>query len=730
MSESSNHLILLDNNSAKGMFRGVIRVFSPISTLAIAEYTRWVLWTPVFIALGIGLYFSLSWEPPLFIGVISMAVVAIVTYLCRRKPGVFHAFYILLSILLGLVAAQVRTNGVDAVVLMREIGPTTVVGRAIQVEPKTNGARLLLENVSIGGLQPYATPERVRVTAWFDDAKAVSPGDWITIRAVLRPPAAPAAPDAFDFQRHAFFLQIGATGYAYGPPEIRRHWQDAATTDDLSAWIARIRLSTGDRIRNGLPGETGALAAALITGERLAIPKPAVTAMRNAGLAHLLAISGLHIGLVAGLVFFLLRAALALFPAVALHYPIKMWAALAALGAAFCYTLLAGATIPTLRSFIMMALVLGAVMIGRRAISMRSVALAASVVLLFRPESLLGPSFQLSFAAVTALVAGYEWMTSRVPEFWKKGNWVRRFLAYFASVALSTLVAGAATAPFAAFHFHQLASYGMIANLVAIPLTALCIMPAALAAVFLMPFGFESLPLGVMGLGIEGLLATARAVASLPGNLQAFSAVPMSALIVMTVGGLWLCLWQRGWRMIGPVAIALGLVIAWGAKKPVILASENAQIFAIQTAKELFIVGPGIKGNRYTQGAWLERAGYGRPARGPKQTGGAGDAIRCDHMGCVVRVEGAQKIAVVWDEGALLEDCWSMQIIVSAVPVRRRCDAPILVIDRFDLWQNGAYAIYLDGRDVRVEHTRNNRGDRPWTRAAKRMPPENRNPES
>ncbi len=730
MSESDNHLISLDNNSPKGMFRAVIRAFSPVSALVMAEYTRWVLWTPVFIGLGIGLYFSLSQEPPLSMGIIGMVTVAVSAFLFRRITGVFQLFFILFSVLLGLVAAQIRTKDVDAVVLMREIGPTSVVGRVIQVEPKTTGARLLLENVSIGGLEPFATPERVRVTARFDNADAVSPGDWISIRAVLRPPASPVSPDAFDFQRHAFFLQIGATGYAYGPPEIRQHWQDTAAPGDLSAWIARIRLSTGDRIRNSLPGEAGALAAALITGERLAIPKQTVTAMRNAGLAHLLAISGLHIGLVAGLVFFVIRAALALFPAIALHYPIKMWAALAALGAAFCYTLLAGTTIPTLRSFIMMALVLGAVMIGRRAISMRSVALAASIVLLFRPESLLGPSFQLSFAAVTALVAGYEWLTSRAPAFWKKGNWFRRFLVYFGSVALSTLIAGTATAPFAAYHFHQLASYGMIANLVAVPLTALCIMPSALVAIFLMPFGFESLPLDAMGVGIEGLLATARAVATLPGNLQTFSAVPVSALITIVLGGLWLCLWQRGWRIVGVVGIAAGLLSASVAETPLILASENAEIFAIQTADELFIVGPGVRGNRYTQGAWLERAGFGRSAQIPKQTGESDGAIRCDHMGCVVSTDGAQKIAVIWDEGALLEDCWTMDIIISAVPVRRRCDMPFQVIDRFDLWRNGAYAIYVNGKDVRVEHTRSTRGDRPWTRAAKRTPSETRIPES
>ena len=737
MSKQGKQLISLDYNASKRVMSVTAHGVSSVSSLALAEYTRWVLWIPVFLGTGIGWYFSLPAEPPLSIGIVGVATCAAAAFLGRRTVVIFQSFLILLAILLGLVAAQLRTIGVDGVVLSHEIGPTRVLGRVIQVEPKTDGARILLGNLSITGLPPFATPDRVRVTSRFKAPQAVAPGDWITVRAVLRPPSAPVAPGAFDFQRHAFFQKIGATGYTYGPPEISQRWQDSPSQGGFEAWLARLRLSTGDRIRSNLPGETGALAAALITGERLAIPNDAVTAMRNAGLAHLLAISGLHIGLVAGLVFFSVRAGLALLPGVALRHPIKVWAAMAALAAALGYSLLAGATIPTMRSFIMMALVLGAVMIGRRAISMRSVAMAASIVLLLRPESLLGPSFQLSFAAVTALVAVYEWLSSRIHTLWQSGSRSRRVVAYFGSVALSTLVAGAATAPFAAFHFHQLASYGMIANLVAVPLTALCIMPSALVAILLMPFGLESLPLGVMGLGIEGLLATARAVVAFPGNIQAFSAFPLSALTIMALGGLWLCLWLHAWRLLGGVAILAGVLVGWTAHKPVILASGNSQVFAIQSGSDLLIVGPGTRGNRYTQGAWLERAGYGRSARTSHSARSMGETtgtVRCDHMGCIVVGDSGQKISVVWDEGALLEDCWTSDIVISATPVRRRCDAPSQVIDRFDMWRNGAYAIYLDGRDIDIVHTREIRGDRPWTRAANRTRSRsgdpNRNPES
>lgn len=680
--------------------------------LVMAEYTQWVLWLPVFLGLGVGLYFSLPVEPSFYIGVGGLVLSAILLFLLRRSPYKFAASLAIFAVTLGFAAAQLRTVTVEGHFLEREIGPTRVSGKIVQVEPKKSGARLLLSNVSIAGLEPYEAPRHVRITVRYgkSDANLASPGDWVRLRAVLRPPAAPAAPGAFDFQRYAFFKEIGATGFALGPPDIRQSWQETENIPDFADWLGRARLSIGNRVRSQLPGETGALAAALITAERLAIPEEAVTAMRHAGLAHLLAISGLHIGLVAGLVFFLVRAVLALFPGIAVRYPIKAWAAVVALLAALGYTLLAGATIPTIRSFAMMALVLGAVMIGRRAISMRSVAVAASIILLFHPESLIGPSFQLSFAAVIALVAVYEWLSKRAPMFWKRGRWPRRIGTYLASVALSTLIAGAATAPFAAYHFHHLASFGMLANLIAVPLTALWIMPSALAAMVFMPFGLESISLDVMGTGVDVLLWTAREVADLPGNLRYFAAIPVSALALMAIGGLWICIWRLTWRVAGIPLIATGMVLAFIAPQPLVLVSENGEIFGIQGVGGFYVVGPGVRGNRYTQDAWLEQAGY-RDSKSASNT----DKLHCDHMGCVVPIPDGREISLLWDEGGLLEDCWRSKVIISSVPVRGNCTTPDIVIDRFDLWRDGAHALYLEGNEILMVSTRQARGERPWT---------------
>lgn len=214
-----------------------------------------------------------------------------------------------------------------------------------------------------------------------------------------------------------------------------------------------------------------------------------------------------------------------------------------------------------------------------------------------------------------------------------------------------------------------------------------------------------------MGLGVEGLLWSARMVADLPGNLRQFSAMPLSALVTIALGSLWICLWYRKWRLLGIPVIVAGILLTVSATNPTIVIAENAQVISIRSEENIYIVGPGVRGNRYTQKAWLERAGH--PEVMPVKTS---QALRCDHMGCVLTHPTDHKISIIWEEGALIEDCWTAEILISTTPVRLRCDHPSLIIDRFDLWRNGAYAIFVDGANIDVQNTRELRGERPWTR--------------
>jgi competence protein ComEC len=445
------------------------------------ERERWFLWLPVAWGLGCGLYFSLPTEPPLLLGPALLLLVALAAWrdLQHQAPAGAPLWLGIGAIAAGLTAASVHTLQVTAPVLEQR-GAYMVDGRVLLVEERVKGQRLLLDQLAIEDLEAAATPLRIRVSRR-NDAPAVIAGDRVRMRAMLMPPSPPSAPHGFDFARYAFFEQIGAVGYGLG--DVERIAAAERWTWQLG--LARLRQRIAGAITAAVPDESGAVATALLTGLRGAIPEHVWHNMQVAGIAHLLAISGLHLGLVAGTLFFALRFALALVPPLALRLPTKKVAAAMALVGAFGYLLLTGMTVPTQRAFIMTALMLVAVMADRNPFSMRLVAWAALFVLLFQPNSILGASFQMSFAAVIGLIAVYETGVGQRPD--RFAGLDRRFALYVAGVALTTLVASLATAPFAIYHFGRLPTYGLLGNLVAVPLTAFWIMPLGLLGLILLP---------------------------------------------------------------------------------------------------------------------------------------------------------------------------------------------------------------------------------------------------
>ncbi len=686
-----------------------------------AERDRWALWIPVGFAAGVGGYFALEREPAAWLGAVVLGLAAAAGVLGRRRPGLLLACLALAVVSAGFAAAQFRTASVAAPVLEKRIGPVAVSGRIVAVERRAAGWRLTLEAPEIGFLEPERTPARVRVVVLHASGGHVEPGQRVRLRAVLRPPPEPAAPGAYDFARRAYFQGLGGVGFAYG--KVRAVADVPGDPDPARAttipfvsrtWWTRLRLVTSERILAALPGEPGAIAAALMTGARGAIPEATLTAMRDSGLAHLLAISGLHVGLVAGLLFFGVRALLALVPALALRYPIKKWAAAAAALGAFAYLALTGASVPTQRAFLMVGLVLLGVLLDRSALSFRLIAWAAVVVLAVAPESLLSPSFQMSFAAVAALIAAYEVLRDR----WWRLFAGRGLLAWagqqVSSAALSSVVAGLATAPFAVYHFNRIAWYGLAANVVAVPLTALWVMPWALVAFALMPIGAEELALAPMGWGIEVMLAVARRVAAWPGAVSLVPVMPNGALVSIALGGLWLCLWRHSWRRLGVLPILAGALAAALAVPPDILASGDARLMAVRDgAGGLYLSSAKVR--RFDAGIWRRRLGLEDSEPWPRLGLAAEGRLSCDPLGCIYRARG-QVVALTGDGRALADDCAVASVVISREPVRGRCKGPGLVIDRFDLWRQGGHAIWLGEQEIRVETVRDRRGDRPWVR--------------
>ena len=677
------------------------------------ERERWVLWLPVLLGLGIGLYFALPAEPPTWLGLAGIAAAGGFGWLGRRRTVPLVAALALGVLALGFAAVQWRTVFVAAPVLDHRLGPISVVGRVVAVEILPRAGRVTLDRLRIASLSPVQTPERARLRLAGNQPR-LAPGDWIRLRAVLSPPPPPAAPGAFDFQRQSFFRQLGAVGFSLGAATVEKRPRVEGPAAFGFA-LERLRQRISERVLAGLDGTPGAIAAALMTGTRGAIPVEVMAAIRDSGLAHLLAISGLHIGLVAGILFVGLRGALALVPPLALRYPIKKWAAVAALAGALAYALVAGATVPTQRAFLMVGLVLLAVLFDRRGLSMRLVAWAAFVILLLRPESLLGASFQLSFAAVAALIAVYEVVRDRrrLDEA-GPSPWPRRALLYLGGVALTTLIAGTATAPFAIYHFNRFAVFGLAANLVAVPVTALWVMPWAVLTFLLMPLGWESLALAPMGLGIEVIVRVAETVSAWPGAVTLVPAMPVWGLAALGLGGLWLCLWRRPWRGWGLVGIAAGLAAVAVTTPPDVLVDGGGRLMAVQTASGAFAVSTRRTG-RFNRGVWLRRVGQDADAPlWPRQGFSADGRLVCDHLGCILRAKGHVVALVSLPEG-VAEDCWIADVVVAMVPVRGSCPSAKTVIDRFDLWRHGGHALWLlDDGGVRVESVNGQRGRRPW----------------
>jgi competence protein ComEC len=680
---------------------------------AAEERERWILWAPVFIGTGVAAYFGLTFEPPIWLGAAGLAAALVLRVALRSWPLSATTATCLVLAFLGLAVAQLRAAVVAAPFLSRDITRAAIEGRVCEADLHARGYRLYLDDVTIAGMAPEATPRRVRVVV----GKHFSPDQLgqrigLTVSS-LGPISAPVAPGSFDFQRDVFFKRIGAVGYAYEAPQAVASRSTGGWVRSLPCRLSALRLTIAERIRAVLPGDAGAIGVALVTGDQGAISKPTMQHMRDSGLAHLLSISGLHIGLVAIILFVSFRRALCLVPTVALNYPIKKWGAVVAFAGTLFYVLLAGAPVPAVRSFIMTGMFLLAVMLDRTAISLPPVAWAAVVVLLVSPEELTGPSFQMSFAAVVALVAAYEATQAQRLRWRAETGWAGRAGLYLGGLVCTSLIATLATGPYSIYHFNRVAHYGVFANMIAVPLTGMWIMPWAVLAVILMPFGLERFALIPMGWGIDGIMAIAQYVAALPNAVSVVPAMPVAGLAIITIGGLWLCLWQRRWRLAGLPVMLVGLATILLTRPPDLLISEDGDFFAVVAPDGRLLLSK-KNSDKFVTDNWLRRSDTEVAEPLAIDGNDAGGRLACDSLGCIYQAFG-RTVALVQQPLALLEDCGTSDVVVSLEPVRVPCKPTTAVIDRFDLWRNGVHAIWIgdDGR-IDIRSVRELRGERPW----------------
>jgi competence protein ComEC len=473
----------------------------------------------------------------------------------------------------------------------------------------------------------------------------------------------------------------------------------------------QLRNEMTRRIAAALPGSTGGVASAVITGKRGTMAEEVKQAFRDSGLSHLLAIAGLHLGLVGGFVFFTVRGGLALIPWVALRYPIKKITALVTLVVLFCYLVISGAAIPTQRAFVMTGIVFVAVLIDRLRISMRICALAAMVVLVLDPASLVGVSFQMSFGAVVALIAVYETWGTRLAQLFHRGSFGRKALGYCGAVAVTTVVATIGTEPFAIYHFHHLVLYSPLANVIAVPISAMWTLPWGVVACLLMPFHLEALALTPMGWGIDATIAVAQSVAALPGNVWAMPRLPTAGVVLVALGGCWLCLWQQKWRYWGIAGIVAGMATMLVTRPPDLILADFGHFLAVRTADGNYRVAQG--GEKIHRSFLVSETGA-QLLPWPDRGAPAEDGFDCAAEGrCTYTMQG-RRVAIVTGATGLPVPCYTVDAIVAQVPAGFDCRGKVPVVDRIDTWRQGAVALWLDADGITVVGANDSRGDRPW----------------
>lgn len=550
---------------------------------------------PVFFGTGIGIFFAQGQEPGWPAYGIAAAVAVVALWVARvRRFDIGPLFAASAVVALGFLAAGWRAHTVAGPVIdFRYYG--TIEGRVVAIDRSSSDrVRLTLDRVYLDRTPPERTPRRVRVSLHGQDGLPVpSPGSHALLTGHLSPPPSPAEPHGFDFERHAWFLKLGGVGYTRAPALIF-----APPEPGLRLAVLRFRMALSAAVQAQIPGQAGAVAAAVTTGDRSAMSQEVVENLRHSNLAHLLAISGLHMGLLTGFVFALTRVALALYPPIALRWPTRKIAALVALAAGAGYLALSGGAVATERAYIMAAVVFGAVLFDRRALTLRAVALAALIVLALQPEALLGPGFQMSFAATTALVVTFRWLSAN------DMFGMPRALRPSAAVVISSAVAGFATAPIAAAHFNIISHFGLIANLLSVPIMGAFVMPAAVIAAILSLVGAAAPALWVMELGLTWILWVAAWVSDIDGAVGRVYSPDPRVLPMMTLGALALVLW-RGRARWGGLAIVAASFALWAVtERPAMLISPSGGLVGVMGAEGRVLTR--ARGDGFAARSWLE----------------------------------------------------------------------------------------------------------------------------
>ncbi|MEP3196676.1 MAG: ComEC/Rec2 family competence protein [Lentilitoribacter sp.] len=730
MDESSDHLYQ----------KGYLHQSLAIET----SFGHTFLFIPVFLILGAYFNFSRKFDIDdafLMIPIIILSAIAAL----QKRINIGSKFVLLLlsAFFIGAFAANIEMK--KPTILIDNDVTTNLKGTVLSKNIGTNGSpryKILINSTS----QPAITrpPYKVQLVSRSVDGQ-LNVGQIIETRARLTRPSGPVYPKGYDFAFGAYINNIGAYGFMLGTPKVlgRISYDELPLKSRFELFVGTIQSKISNRINDHLSGDAAAISSALIIADKRAISEETVTALRNAGLAHILAISGLHMVLASGTLFLTLRALLSLFPSLVQAIPVKKVAAIAALLAATSYLVISGAPISAQRAWLMLVIMLGATIFDKPAITLRNVAIAAIIIVLISPSSVTTPGFQMSFAAATALVSVYgAWARVKLANqehstTYFKETYLYRSVQFVVGLGLTALIAGLATGIFSSLHFHQLAGYGVLGNVLAMPVVTLFVMPLALLSMLLMPYGLEWLPLSGLGQSIDIVIYLANWVADLGGEFKTGRPTSIVTSLLIT-GFVIFVLFRSSIRFFGLIAIIAGLALSliMPIKVPDVFISEDGKLVGVRYDQELFV--NRTRPSSFISDQWLNAYLLNlQKLEKLKKTAVSFDLQETDRSNLLMILGQGRgficfnthfcmntyqdKIVTTLGKTEHLElACKFSDIIVATFGVNRDLRegcASKTIISRYDLKQSGSMAFYSDDispNGFRVE-TAISEAIRPWT---------------
>ncbi|MCP5322652.1 MAG: ComEC/Rec2 family competence protein [Candidatus Paracaedibacteraceae bacterium] len=667
----------------------------------IHDRDRLFLWVPVLLGVGAHGYFSAQIADIRWIFLV-LIFSGLVTFLLRKSLWVYLGVVIFcLGLGAGVAALKTQWIASNYTPLQSELAGK-IKATINDIDVMEGQVRLLLKDVQVRDRVFHKVRVNFKHKKDQLDEKLMSklrPGVRIKAYVRLFPIPAQETPLNYDFQFWSFFQEIEAVGFG-GMASIH------VVAEDKAGWFERVRYTIAQKIRQEKLGQKGEIAIALITGYRNGIASSIREEFAGSGIAHILAISGLHLSLIGGLMFLIFRRGLGFFAFIALHWPLKKIAAVLGLLCGFFYLKISGESIPTVRAFIMLGLIMLGIVLDKEPISLRSVAWAAVVILGFKPESIYSPSFQMSFAAVSGLIGVYEYFREHSWKIYTHQNnsWHKKILMYLGGATLSSLIASLATLPFIIHTFHRFSWHSIEANLIAIPLMSFWIMPLVIVVLVFIPLGLHAIPLTLMGWGIEALMHIASNINSLPGSLVPVGVRSDWFILLILMGGLWILVWTSRLRWLG---IPLVMVAFLLPKQDIfLLVSQDQSRIGVMAGEEVLLTQTGRPS--FVSQDWRGIAGLEKLEKLTKTNS---PWVKTESWGWMVQpfVNRPEfRVAIVPFRE---EELPTADVVVVDFPKV----TSIMLKDGVKL--EGGFALEYDGRNNKVKIIQNKHSNFPWRRS-------------